>query len=353
MIGWLRNKLFQIIWVVVSMLASASVFAQQPSLSIAPETAHIGDAITLTLIVPGNTPEEINIPGTANQIGDFIILNSDTSNAKELKRTGEARITWTVAVYDTGSHSTGELTITTKDGEFTLPEQKVYIETVLQDTTDVDLRPLKAQEELRLTFMDIVKMTWMWVAGIVLLLGLYLLYRWWMKNRKGILDGVDYVEPPPPPYDEAWVAFNALRKDNPLDRGDMKEFVTRISEILKRLLERIHNDPVLEMTTYEVGNWTRRTNIRGSRKDLLAILREGDAIKFAKAVMTPLRGRELMEMTGSFIEEYKPKAEEVEVVENIKKSEKRAENQLNLPLTTPEEDLTEKTDVAEKGGEQV
>lgn len=165
---------------------------------------------------------------------------------------------------------------------------RATIVSVLNDTTDTDFRTFKAQEDLPITFMDIFLVGWPWALGLVVLILAWLLFRRWLKKRKHPFDGVEYEHPALPPYDEAVEALRQLEEKNPLAEGNVKEFISRLSEIIKRLLGRVHHDPVLEMTTYEVKNWIHREKkLRFDAQPLIRLLDEGDMVKFARGILHP------------------------------------------------------------------
>lgn len=285
--------------------------AQQPRISISADSARIGDPIHLRMTLPGVNPDSVRWPDiTSGKLGDFSILQADTANAKARKKLGGPTLDLTIAAYDTGTVSTGELTIGTPAGQITSPGGTVRIVSVLNDSTGSQFRPLKAQEDLPVTFWDIVRYVGPWALGILAVVLLFLLVRRILRARRKMLE--EDAPPPIPPYDEAVTALIRLKKDNPLARGDQKGYVSRLGQIVKRLLQRVHHAPVTEMTTGEVRRWVHEHKLRFDGNELLTLLDAADVVKFAKGALERGRAEELFGSAERMVEAYKPRPEDEE-----------------------------------------
>ncbi len=280
-------------------------FASVPELTIDPLEAKIGDPITVRLVVPGVSPDSVTWPPLGDKLGDFHILGADTASKKEVKSLGGAAITWTVAAYDTGKFSTGDLELSISGDIKAINGGEVFISTVLADSTGEEMRPLKAQAELPFTFMDFLKLAWPWAVGILLIVLAWFLVRKLKQRKKVGIDG-KYEEPPVPPYDEAIGALRRLQRDNPLAKGDLKGYVSVLSEILKRLFERVHEAPVLEMTTWEIRRWLTSNQVKAKKEVFLAMLTDADMVKFAKGNIDKSRCDEMFRDAEIIVSNYKP-----------------------------------------------
>ncbi len=304
-----------ILAVLVLLLLAGSVQAAVLPLQVNRTEATVGDPILLTLTIPKADPDDIQWPPTTGTLGDFHILKADTITGKAAKAFDGPTLTWTVAAYDTGAHTTDTLEVWVDRKIHQVAPATVTIQSVLdtipQDTTGPDFRPLKAQVPLKMTFMDWVRLLWPWVLGVAVLVGLFFLLRWWRKRKLEQGEAGILAKPPPPPYDEAIAALRDLQRDNPYDKGEAKLYVSRLTEILKRLLERVHGDPVMDMTTYEVQRWLQHVTLRSGTSDLLKTLTDSDRVKFAKGVLEPERAKDMMDSAERFVLAYKPRPEEL------------------------------------------
>ncbi|MDP8207892.1 MAG: hypothetical protein P9L92_14590 [Candidatus Electryonea clarkiae] len=310
-------------------LCGFPVFASEPILEINPEEATVGDLITVSLTIPKTPPDQIKWPTVLNKLGDFIVLSADTLSQSAAEEAGGAQLSWTVAAYDTGSFSTGSLEVFISDKSTVIPAKEVQIISVIQDSTNSDLRPLKAQAELPFTFADFVKTALPWIIAAAIAAALFFLIRWLILKRKRSSEDWKFDKPKLPPYDEALAALRGLKKDNPLKRGDIKGYVSALSEILKRLLERVHEAPVLEMTTWEVRGWIHDKTIKGSVKEFLELLSASDMVKFAKVALEDQRLVDMYRVAERFVASYKP--EPVQTNSKIpNKKEIHEKNDVNL-----------------------
>lgn len=297
--------------VLLSTLAVADSAFGTPSLSVTPDTVTVGDPIRITLLAPGAQSGEIAWPEFPNsRVGDLMLLRRDTlDDRRTRKQLGGPALMLTTAAFDTGSMSTGDLWLAIGGDTTHFEPRTVTVQSVLADTAGADFAPLKAQEDLRLTFNDLVKLFGPWVAGIGLLLILWTLVRRWLAARRRKREVGGEIIPLLSPYEEAMQALVQLREDNPLAKGDQKVYVTALALIVKRLLERTHMKPVLEMTTWEVRRWLAETRTLCEGDDLLAILEAGDGVKFAKGALDARVAENLMKSAERIVEAYIPRPE--------------------------------------------
>lgn len=289
-----------------ALLVGQVVYAQPtPLVSFAPDTATIGDPFTLQITLPGANPERITWPDPREgSLGDFTLLEADTLSGREARKLGGPTLRLTMAVYDTGAASTGEITLGLDGNPILVPARTATIVSVLSDSAGSQFRPLKAQEDLPITFWDMLIYIGPWLLGLIALILIYFLVRRFLRRRKEA--EAEEVIPSVPPYEQALEALALLKKENPLARGDQKGYVTSLVYIVKRLLERTHFDPVLEMTTGEVRRWVREKRVLFNSSLLIELLDAADRVKFAKFPLEPGSGDSLMQATEIMIEKYRP-----------------------------------------------
>lgn len=287
-----------------------------PAIELAPDTAHIGDPLTLRLTIPGvSAPDSVSWPEIGETLGDFHVLGADTITGRRARKAGGASLVLTVAAYDTGSVSTGALDFTVGGQPWTLPGDSVHIASVLPDTGEVDLRPLKAQEELRWTVLDWLKYYGPWVGGAILLaLLIWLARRWWLSRKRRAGEAEEEI-PEIPPYEQARDALDALTRDNPLARGDLRGYVSALVFICKRLLERTNGEPVLEMTTAEVRRWARGNELPFAARDLIRMLDASDTVKFARGALDAHTAEDLLAIAARIVEAHRPEPESEEAAD--------------------------------------
>ncbi|GBE31103.1 hypothetical protein BMS3Bbin04_02145 [bacterium BMS3Bbin04] len=300
-----------VILLIFALAAAAVAQSPIPILEIEPDTAHVGDLVTVRIIVP-DQEDDSNIvwPEIGEQLGEFTVLQVDTLVGKAAKDINGVAFEMTVAAYDTGSFSTGPLDFTIGDDPWTLPGDSVQIASVLADTS-ITLRPLKSQAELRMTLMDWLRYYGPWVGGVLLTALLaWLLWRWWIKRGKNRGDELNII-PELHPYDQAVAALADLKANNPLATGDIKSYVSSLVFITKRLLERDSGEPVLEMTSYEMKKWMKRRTISFDSRDLHQLLSASDSVKFARETLDHASLANLYLLAEGIISAYRPRLEPV------------------------------------------
>jgi hypothetical protein len=298
---------------VLSMLVGFTIAQTSiPYIEMTPDTARVGDPVTLRIVIPEQEDDgDIEWPSVGEQLGDFTVLNVDTLIGKSAEDLDGVALELTIAAYDTGSFSTGPIDFSVGGDPWTLPGDSVRIASVLADTT-VNLRPLKSQAELKLTFADWLKYYGPWVGGglLLALLG-WLFWRWW-THRRNRGEATDDSIPVPDPYEQAISAMAELKQNNPLERGDVKTYVSTLVFITKRLFEREFEEPILEMTSYEVRRWMKRATISFDSKMLMRLLSASDTVKFARGTLEKEAAQNLYLNVESIIEEFRPRPELVE-----------------------------------------
>lgn len=124
-------------------------------------------------------------------------------------------------------------------------------------------------------------------------------------------DKEEQLPPPLPPYEEAMKALSSLDRKELIEKGERRQFVFELSEILKRYAGRRYDVNFPEFTTEEIMEWLNKTAIIKDASDILKIFfEETHMIKFAKYTPDITSSRELREKAIKFIKVTRP-AEEV------------------------------------------
>lgn len=303
-------------WVVLLVVGIAAVAPEvsgAPSLSVEPRSATVGDFIKMSITCPNTDPDNILWPEyDEKMIGELHLVNADTIlSGREMKKLGGPTLILTLAAYETGNFSTDSLTMSVAGELFSIPPQTVTINSVLDDSTGTQLAPLKAQEDLPFTMNDFARLFGPWIVGAGVLMILWSILRRLIRRLRKVKSEEEEEIPLLSPYDEAMEALHLLEQENPLAKGDQKGYVTALAQISKKLLERTHLSPVLEMTTWEVKRWLGIKPTLCEPDDLLKILDAGDSVKFAKGSLDPSSADILLSATKRIVKAYEPRPETV------------------------------------------
>ena len=256
------------------------------------KSASVGDVATLTLRF--QLPEGGTLPDPPAVGG----LESLTILGREV---GPGTIRLRVLVDQLEKLKTGAITLTWMDKD-AKPHQ-IYADSVsLQVVSGLGDKPAEAQ--LR-PLQDIVPVRppWLryapWGLGLLGLMlaaaGLY----WWLKRRQRQREIAGRKELP-----HLWATreVERLEAQKYFEKGKVKEFYFRLSEILRRYLEAIRGFPAAEYTVEEISRHVQEEPDR----QLLALLRQADLVKFADAAPTAARKDDELQAALAYIRATAP-----------------------------------------------
>jgi hypothetical protein len=225
---------------------------------------------------------------------DSIVANGNLLFSQEL----------TLTSFDSGNRVIPPLTLTAEpldaDSSYSLFTDTIPI--------NVSFSPLDSAK----TFHDIKNIIevkkelpwWIWLLlGIGILVIIFLiifLVKVFRKKEKPI----DLFNAKLSPFDEAMQALNDLEKEQLLQKNEVKEYHTGLSEIFKRYITRKTNIYKLHLTSDEM---LMELNEYGLKKDVLSAfancLRMNSAVKFAKYIPPHIDSEESLIQTKEMIKQ--------------------------------------------------
>jgi hypothetical protein len=146
----------------------------------------------------------------------------------------------------------------------------------------------------------------LWVSGILLLLALFLfLYIRYMRKKKEA--PVKRTIPKVPAFVVALNPLNELEKEKLWQNGYVKEYHSKITEIIRRYFEDRFNLPALELTTTESVNILKeRYDARHILQVTDQFLQNADLVKFAKYIPLNSVNEEMMKQAYQIVEQTIP-----------------------------------------------
>lgn len=251
------------------------------------KSAPVGDVATLTLSYQLPEGGTITDPPVLGGVEQLTILGRETA---------PNRIALKVLVDQLETLKTGPLTLAWLDRErkprtLTAPAVSLQALSNLGDKpAEAQLRPLQDIVPVRPAWLRYAP----WAAGLLALFfaaaGLF----WWRKKRRRHLEAAAAAEAP---HLRAAREVERLEAQKLFEKGRVKEFYFRLSEILRRYLEAIRGFPAAEYTVEEIAR-----NVHDERdRQLLALLRQADLVKFADVVPTAARKDEEVSAARAYI----------------------------------------------------
>jgi hypothetical protein len=183
---------------------------------------------------------------------------------------------------------------------------RINVNTVETDPV-ADIKPIKPPLKAPITFAEIAP----WLAGL-LALGLIAAGIYYYLQRKKANKPIFLVRQKPklPPHEIALEAFESLRRRKLWQAGMVKDYYSEMTDIIREYLEGRFNIRALEMTTDEISDALRGTDVEGkSREKLTSTLMSADLVKFAKAQPLPTENDSHLDTCVEFVRATKPLVE--------------------------------------------
>jgi hypothetical protein len=275
--------------------------------SVEPDTATVGDRLTLRLRVERPEGVRVTFPDVAKLVPPLEVLgNAAIPNETREGRAVEERV-YILAAFETGRARVPAM-------QFAFVDAKGDSGTVLSDSLAVFVKSVlpggeeKPQPKDIKPPVELPRHVWPFIVGaaavVAALLGLRYLRKWWRSRRKPARKKVE--EPVVPRHAAHLVAFErltALEREDPIGRGDVPAFYVAVTGILRLYVRDRFAVDAIDMTTSELGPAMRSARMEegdiGWTVDYLA---HADLAKFAKHVPTPERARDDFRGAWDFVE---------------------------------------------------
>jgi hypothetical protein len=319
------KKLLIILIVFISAVLSAEGQDIKVSASFDSSRIFIGDQVHYTITVERPSDLPVSIKTLRDTLCKNVEIVSGPAVDSLVMQDNKLKITrkYLVTSFDSGFYQVPPVYAEIKDASGIKryysdysPLQVMRVKIAPADTTakifDI-IKPYRAP----VTLGEILP--WLIIALIAAALawGAILLLRRFKKNKS-----VDEpVRNPDPAHLIAFREFEKLKEEQLWQKGELKHYYTRLTEILRQYLENRYGVCSLEMTTSETLEALVKT---GFRKDesytlLKTILNGSDLVKFAKYKPDPAENEEHFDNSWKFVENTKVKEE---IPENNKSDEK-------------------------------
>jgi len=262
---------------------------QNITVTSAPDTSaiYIGDQIhfKVTASLPGKTA--VTLSSATDTLSEkVIILGKPERDTLKMADGSRALVdNYLITSFEAGTHTIPPFYAEIASGDTVLRFYSDYSELLVSkpeiapaDTTDV-IFDIVAPRKAPLTFRDILP--WVIMAGIMALI-LWLLAKYLPRNPIKRL-----MKPAPPAEPSHLIALrelDRLREEQLWQKGEIKEYYSRLSEILRRYIEGRFGISSPELTTDETVRMLQRAAVlqHSEMSVIKEILSVSDMVKFAK-----------------------------------------------------------------------
>ena len=250
--------------------------------AVSAETAAIGDPITVVVTVRHAAGAEVRWPGPVDP-APFELLDAPVARSTAgADGGGESRLELRVAAFELGELSFPSLDLEVVDaaGNATALATEavpVAIESVGRDEGG-DIRDIKGPLAIPFAVVTLLP----WIAAL-LAVGAAAAWLYRRYRRRSTPEALVPALPPRPAHEVAREALDALEAAGLLERGEIKTWHIRLSDIVRVYAEGRFGVDAMEMTTGEVLDGLLRTDAdRGAVADVQRLLDRCDLVKFAK-----------------------------------------------------------------------
>ncbi|HVI45424.1 MAG TPA: hypothetical protein VM802_11155 [Chitinophaga sp.] len=302
---------------------------EKPQVSASADTSsiRIGEQIKVhvTATIPAgqlkNPNFRILFPVLPDSLDHFEVVTRTTPDTIAQQDQKVLRQTFTVTSFDSGHWEFPPLKFevygATADTSFdTLFSQPIPLDvnTVAIDTTKA-FKPIKTVRAVPWSIWDY----WLYILiGVVIALAAVAL---WFYLRKRPKKAPVEVRPVITPYELAVQQLKTLKEEKLWQQGDIKQYYTRLTDILRAYFEHQFGIAALEQTSEELlQNIKPVTKLNQQRDKLRALLAIADLAKFAKLQPTADEHEDCMHKAEEILEWTRPKAEPASEPANEKSS---------------------------------
>ncbi len=273
--------------------------------TVSAAAAAVGDPLTVVVTVRHAADAEVRWPDPVD-VAPFELLDPPVAQSTAADGGVESRLELRVAAFELGELSFPPLAVEVVDaggGATVLATEAmaVAIESVGRDEGG-DIRDIKGP--LAIPFAVVTLLPWIAALLAVAAAAAWLYRRY---RRQSTPDALVPALPPRPAHEVAREALDALEAAGLLERGEIKTWHIRLSDILRMYIEGRFGVDAMEMTTGEVLDGLLRTDAdRGAVADVRRLLDRCDLVKFAKLRPAVPECRELFPLARRVVDVTTP-----------------------------------------------
>lgn len=316
-------------------LGIAPAGAQRPVITatVEPDSIMIGDRFTYAIEVERDLVQTVTFPefGSDDRGALELVESLPVDTLARDGRRLRLRKRYVMAAFEEGRYALGRAKALYADKNIVdtlLADDSLFLKvaTFQIDSTSQSIYDLKGQKTLPFEFREVSGYLRWTLVGVVLLAAMvWGLRRLLAHYGKGLGD-IFRPAPPLPPHVAAIRALEALHNQKLWQNNRHKEYYSGLTDILRTYLAGRYGVGAMEMTTDEILEAMRDVEMpRKSALDMASVLRDGDLVKFAKAMPEAEQNEADYLKVYYFVEETKvqeePATGDEEEIQNTKFNE--------------------------------
>ncbi|WP_297719391.1 hypothetical protein [uncultured Porphyromonas sp.] len=221
-----------------------------------------------------------------------------------------------ITSFDSANYQLRNISALVGDSLYTANDQlSLVVNTVPVDLDHPDqYSDIKGQWKPPFVWQDYLIYLYILLGLIALGVGIFFLVRY-LKNRRKSDEKMHEEVPLLDPYQEAILGVEALKSEELWQQNRVKEYYTRLTDILRRYIFRVYGITTLDMTSSEILEAFKSQVGRDKMySELARILETADLAKFAKFQPVADENISLLSASVAFIEAQRPAEEPSEDV---------------------------------------
>lgn len=301
------------ILIFIFVFSTNLIFAEEPKVNTYVDSNRVLIGKPVRLSIDFNSVENLNVifPVIEDSLEKIELMNMsepDTSFANDLRT---IKRTYVITSFDSGSYDLGPYTVVysgEKNDEFNVIRThpvNVTFTTVAVDTSQAikDIKPPINPGWSLSEFYPYIIILFLLIAIII--------FYYYSKRKKTDKSPWIIDKPKIPAHTEAFEALNKLKAEQLWQNGKVKEYHIRITEILRKYIERRYEISALEMITDDILKEFSSVNSDSQLyQKLRDVLTLGDLAKFAKFNPLPKENENSFDYTYDFVKETVPVKQE-------------------------------------------
>jgi len=271
----------------------------------------IGDKFSFVIRVEHQEGITLKFPEIGRELGIFAVKNEDRIKEFE-KEEDDYLITersYVLCTYEAGRQTIPPLTILYDDGDgdtgkITTDEIAIDVKGVIGEKENpTDIKDIAPPVAIKTNFIRLFKWVSMGIAVVLVGIALFIVFRRWKKMRKAPEEKVIKRLP----HEIAYELLKQLSSENLIEKGLIKEYYYRITNILRHYIEDQFGLSAPERTTEEFLMEMAYTEaLNDNQKRLIQkFLEKCDMVKYAKYSPSVLEIKDTYNITKQLIDETK------------------------------------------------
>ncbi|MCP4120535.1 MAG: protein BatD [Bacteroidetes bacterium] len=269
-----------ILTLLVVFVVGFGSFAQQATATLDSNQYRIGEWIPLTLEVTAPSGAIVLWPDIKDKIEELEVLKRSEIDSVSDEANSTFKQTLTLMVFDSGYYPLPAFHFLINGDTISTTPDLLRINSVPLDTADLDIKPIKEPIKAPVTLREIIP----WILGGVGLILLLVLLWLYMKSRKKKPEEIKKPEIIIPAHEWAQEELEKLRREELWQNEHIKQYYSRLTDIMRQYIELRYKQPAMESTTDEIMDRLSIVSLDATmREQIKSTLVLGDFVKFAKA----------------------------------------------------------------------